>query len=60
MGDDVALNGNPQALVPLANGFASLQLPPGDYTFTVTNQGTSRQQKITVDREGVWLINPQS
>ena len=60
MGDDVALNGNPQALVPSANGFASLQLPPGDYTFTVTNQGTSRQQKITVDREGVWLINPQS
>lgn len=60
MGDEVALNGNPQALVPSANGFASLQLPPGDYTFTVTNQGASRQQKISVDREGVWLINPQS
>lgn len=59
-GDEVALNGNQQALVPSPNGFASLQLPPGEYTFTVTNQGQSRQQKITVDREGVWLINPQS
>ncbi|MGD8165502.1 serine/threonine protein kinase [Pantoea sp. FN0307] len=60
LGDDVALNGNQQALVPSPNGFASLQLPPGEYTFTVTNQGTSREQKITVDRAGVWLINPQS
>lgn len=60
LGDDVALNGNQQALVPSPNGFASLQLPPGEYRFTVTNQGTSREQKIKVDRAGVWLINPQS
>ncbi|GLR08550.1 serine/threonine protein kinase [Mixta theicola] len=60
LGDDVALNGNQQALVPSPNGFASLQLPPGEYTFTVTNQGSSREQKITIDRAGVWLINPQS
>mgnify|MGYP000952831977 CR=1 FL=1 len=60
LGDDVALNGNQQALVPSPNGFASLQLPPGEYRFTVTNQGTSREQKITIDRAGVWLINPQS
>lgn len=60
LGDDVTLNGNQQALVPSPNGFASLQLPPGDYTFTVTNKGTSREQKITIDRAGVWLINPQS
>lgn len=60
LGDDVALNGNQQALVPSPNGFASLQLPPGEYTFTVTNQGKSREEKINIDRAGVWLINPQS
>ena len=60
LGDDVALNGNQQALVPSPNGFASLQLPPGEYTFTVTNQGKSREEKININRAGVWLINPQS
>ena len=60
LGDELALNGNQQALVPSPNGFASLQLPPGEYTFTVTNQGKSREEKISVDRPGVWLINPQS
>ena len=59
-GDDVVLNGSQQALAPSPNGFAELKLPPGDYTFTVTRQGKVRQQKITVDRAGVWLINPQS
>jgi hypothetical protein len=59
-GDKVAMNGNPQALVPSPNGFAMLQLPPGDYRFSISNSGQTRDQRITVDREGVWLLNPQS
>ncbi len=59
-GDEVAMNGSPQALVPSPNGFAMLQLPPGDYRFSISNGGRSRDQSITVDREGVWLLNPQS
>lgn len=59
-GDRVAMNGNPQALVPSPNGFAMLQLPPGDYRFSINNNGHTRDQSITVDREGVWLLNPQS
>ncbi|WP_261643470.1 serine/threonine protein kinase [Erwinia mallotivora] len=59
-GDDVAMNGSPQALVPAPNGFAMLQLPPGDYRFSISNNGHSREQSITVDKEGVWLLNPQS
>ncbi len=54
------MNGNPQALVPSPNGFAMLQLPPGDYRFSISNNGQTRDQSITVDREGVWLLNPQS
>lgn len=59
-GDKVAMNGNPQALVPSPNGFAMLQLPPGDYRFSISNSGQTRDQRITVEREGVWLLNPQS
>ena len=59
-GDKVAMNGNAQALVPSPNGFAMLQLPPGDYRFSINNGGQTRSQSITVDSEGVWLLNPQS
>lgn len=59
-GDKVAMNGNAQALVPSPNGFAMLQLPPGDYRFSISNGGQTRSQSITVDSEGVWLLNPQS
>ncbi|MCX8959392.1 serine/threonine protein kinase [Erwinia psidii] len=58
-GDRVAMNGSPQALVPAPNGFAMLQLAPGDYRFSISNDGHTRDQNITVDREGVWLLNPQ-
>ncbi|WP_034948215.1 serine/threonine protein kinase [Erwinia oleae] len=59
-GDKVAMNGDPQALVPSPNGFALLQLPPGNYRFSISNSGKTRDQSINVDREGVWLLDPQS
>ena len=58
-GDEVWLNGSQQALVPAANGFARLQLPAGEYQFSITNQGQKRDQKINIDREGTWLLSPQ-
>lgn len=58
-GDELTLNGQKQAVVPSANGFASLQLAPGEYQMVITNNGQQRQQKMTVGEEGVWIINPQ-
>lgn len=58
-GDEVWLNGSRQALVPAANGFARLQLPAGEYQFSIDNQGQKREQKINIDREGTWLLSPQ-
>ena len=59
-GDKVAVNGKAEALVPSPNGFATLQLPPGNYQFDVTNRGETRSQSITIEQEGAWLLNPQS
>ena len=59
-GDEVWLNGNPQALAPAANGFARLALPPGEYLFRIASQERVREQKITVDRQGTWLLIPHT
>lgn len=60
LGDKVQVNGKAEALVPSPNGFATLQLPPGNYQFDVTNRGETRSQSITIEQEGAWLLNPQS
>ncbi|PIJ56073.1 serine/threonine protein kinase [Erwinia sp. OLMDLW33] len=59
-GDKVQVNGKAEALVPSPNGFATLQLAPGNYQFDVTNRGETRSQSITIEQEGAWLLNPQS
>lgn len=59
-GDDVWLNGSPQALAPAANGFARLPLPAGEYLFRIASQERVSEQKITVDREGTWLLIPRT
>lgn len=58
-GEQLNLNGKQQALLPAANGFASLQLPPGQYLLSISGRGNTRSQSITVDHPGTWLINPQ-
>jgi serine/threonine protein kinase len=58
-GDALTLNGKEPAMVPSANGFALLQLPAGEYQVAVRNQGQTRQQKLKIAQEGVWVINPQ-
>ncbi|TPV38592.1 serine/threonine protein kinase [Pantoea deleyi] len=59
-GERVQVNGQPQALVPAVNGFATLQLPPGSYTFAISGQNGTRQQTLTISEEGVWLLDPHS
>ncbi|MCL2897392.1 serine/threonine protein kinase [Brenneria tiliae] len=54
----LTLNGKPQTAAPEANGFASLQLPPGEYELTILGNGQPRSQTITVGKPGTWLINP--
>ncbi|RYC39749.1 serine/threonine protein kinase [Pectobacterium zantedeschiae] len=57
-GDRVEVNGKPQALVPATNGFASLQLALGRYTFAINGQSGTREQTLQISREGVWLLDP--
>ncbi|WP_367395410.1 serine/threonine protein kinase [Pantoea sp. Ep11b] len=59
-GERVQVNGQPQALVPAVNGFATLQLAPGSYTFAISGQNGTRQQTLTISEEGVWLLDPHS
>lgn len=59
-GEQVQVNGKQQALVPAANGFAALQLAPGNYTFSIHSQKGAREQTLTISAEGVWLLDPHS
>ncbi|MFZ4835065.1 serine/threonine protein kinase [Rouxiella sp. Mn2063] len=59
-GEQLSVNGKSQAVIPSANGFALLQLPSGQYEFTIQGHDHSRSQALTVDKTGTWLINPQS
>ena len=59
-GERVQVNGQPQALVPAVNGFATLQLAPGNYTFAISGQSGTREQTLNISEEGVWLLDPHS
>ena len=58
-GEQLSLNGKAQPVVPAANGFAALQLKPGQYAFTLKGRDQSRSQTLTIGNAGTWLINPQ-
>ncbi|WP_017347178.1 serine/threonine protein kinase [Pantoea sp. A4] len=58
-GDALLLNGEKQSATPATNGFAQLQLPRGDYLIAVTHDSATRQQKLTINQEGVWIVTPQ-
>lgn len=59
-GEHVQVNGKQQAVVPAANGFAALQLAPGNYTFSINSHNGAREQTLTISAEGVWLLDPHS
>lgn len=56
--EQVKINGKTQELAVSTNGLATLMLPRGDYLFTISDHQQSRQQQITIQQPGVWLINP--
>ena len=58
-GDQLEVNGKVQKMPTPVNGFASIQLSPGQYEITLRNAGQSRTASITVDKPGTWLLNPQ-
>lgn len=59
-GDALEVNGKAQKIPTPVNGYAVLQLSPGQYQLTLRNGQQSRQATINVDKPGTWLIDPQS
>ncbi|MBW7984923.1 serine/threonine protein kinase [Enterobacillus tribolii] len=58
-GERVSMNGQTQSIYPDGNGYASLNLPAGDYQLEILNDGhTPRRQQITINAPGTWLIAP--
>ncbi len=57
-GEQLSLNGKTQTVTPAENGFASLQLPTGEFQLVIKGRGQSRSQTINVSRPGTWLVNP--
>ncbi|EIE3256410.1 serine/threonine protein kinase [Escherichia coli] len=57
--EQLVVNGKIQIVTPDENGFASLQLPVGDYELTIKGRDRPRSQSLTVSRPGTWLISPQ-
>ncbi|MFK3659761.1 serine/threonine protein kinase [Scandinavium sp. NPDC088450] len=58
-GEQLEVNGKTQKLPTPVNGYASVQLSPGQYEITLRNGSQSRKASITVDKPGTWLLDPQ-
>ncbi|MGU3412944.1 serine/threonine protein kinase [Enterobacteriaceae bacterium C34A] len=58
-GDELEVNGKAQKTPEPVNGYASVQLSPGQYEIALRNGSKSRTATITVDKPGTWLLDPQ-
>lgn len=58
-GESLLLNGKVQAVKADNDGLAVLQLAAGSWQLQVKSAGGMRQQQLTIDRAGTWLVNPQ-
>lgn len=58
-GDELEVNGKVQKMPTPVNGYATVQLTPGQYEVTLRNGEQSRSATITVDKPGTWLLDPQ-
>ncbi len=57
-GETLQINGEPKALRPATNGYASLTLPAGEFTFELQGSGKTRMQTLNIAKPGTWLVNP--
>ncbi|MCS5450042.1 serine/threonine protein kinase [Enterobacter huaxiensis] len=57
-GETLKVNGEPKALRPANNGYASLKLPAGETTIELQGNGRTRSQTLTIGQPGTWLVNP--
>jgi len=57
-GETLQINGESKALRPATNGYASLTLPAGEFTFELQGSGKTRTQTLNIAKPGTWLVNP--
>ncbi|MBJ6544950.1 protein kinase [Enterobacter hormaechei] len=57
-GETLKVNGEPKALRPGNNGYASLKLPAGETRIELEGNGRTRTQTLDIAKPGTWLVNP--
>ena len=57
-GEMLKVNGEPKALRPATNGYASLKLPAGEAKIELQGNGRTRGQTLDISKPGTWLVNP--
>ena len=57
-GETLKVNGEPKALRPATNGYASLKLPAGEAKIELQGNGRTRTQTLDIAKPGTWLVNP--
>ena len=57
-GETLKVNGEPKALRPATNGYASLKLPAGEAKIELQGNGRTRGQTLDITKPGTWLVNP--
>ncbi len=57
-GETLKVNGEPKALRPGNNGYASLKLPAGEARIELEGNGRTRTQTLDIAKPGTWLVNP--
>ena len=57
-GETLKVNGEPKALRPGNNGYASLKLPAGEIRIDLEGNGRTRTQTLDITKPGTWLVNP--
>ncbi|EDX6465830.1 serine/threonine protein kinase [Salmonella enterica subsp. diarizonae serovar 60:r:e,n,x,z15] len=56
--ETLKVNGEPKALRPANNGYASLRLPAGEVKIELQGNGRTRSQTLDIAKPGTWLVNP--